>query len=259
MSQSPVLEATFIHAPTIGRATELRLWQDGIHDWGQYLSLSQNELPLSEMQYTALTPVIEESVKRLDDEDYAWFAKHLEPAEHWRAVPSFGHRIAFVDIETTGGMDAEDLTLIGVFDGRTMHHFVKGENLEEFPESIEDSAILVTFFGTGFDLPFIRRVFPSLKMPQLHVDLCYLLRRLGYRGGLKKIETQLGIGRTNETTGLGGMDAVRLWFEYQNGNLHSREVLMQYNAEDVRNMSALLTIGFKKMEHHIRTGIDLRG
>ncbi len=258
MSLPPMLESTFIHAPTVGRTTELRLWQEGVTDWNRYLALSQSELPLTETQYTALTPVIEESLRRLDEEDFGWFAKRLDAGEHWRAVPSFGHRIAFVDIETTGEMAAEDLTLIGVFDGRTMRHFVKGENLEEFPESIADAAVLVTFFGTGFDLPFIRRRFPRLQMPQLHVDLCYLLRRLGYRGGLKKIEAQLGIGRTNETTGLGGMDAVRLWFEYQGGNLHSRDVLMQYNAEDVRNLSELLTIGFKKMERHIRTGEDVR-
>lgn len=258
MSLPPMLEATFIHAPTIGRTTELRLWHEGVADWNRLLSLSPSELPLTETQYAAIAPVAEESLKRLDAEDFEWFTKRLAPAEHWRAVPSFGHRLAFVDIETTGGMDADDITLIGVFDGRTMRQFVKGENLEEFPDSIEDAALLVTFFGTGFDLPFIKRRFPHLKMPQLHVDLCYLLRRLGYRGGLKKIEAQLGVGRTSETRGLGGMDAVRLWFEYQRGNLHSRDVLMQYNAEDVRNMSELLTIGFKKMERYTRMGDDLR-
>ena len=116
--------------------------------------------------------------------------------------------------------------------------------------------MLVTFFGTGFDLPFIRRTFPKLEMPQMHVDLCYLLRKLGYRGGLKKIETQLGIGRTSETTGLSGMDAVRLWYQYLGGSQKALETLLTYNAEDVRNMSDLLAIGYRKMAMAVRAGED---
>ena len=91
----------------------------------------------------------------------------------------------------------------------------------------------------------------------MHVDLCYLFRRLGYRGGLKKIEAELGIGRTETTTGLSGMDAVRLWFEYKSGKAQSLETLLTYNAEDVRNMSDLLAIGCRKMTEAVRTGADL--
>jgi len=249
-----LLEATFIHAQGIGRTTEHKLWEAGARDWRSYLAQPDSAWPLSRSQRNLLTPVVEESQARLDEEDFAWFADLLPTSEHLRAVPAFGHRLAFVDIETNGGMSANDLTVVGIFDGYRMRQFVQGENLADFPESIEDAAILVTFFGTGFDIPFLRRAFPDLPMPQMHVDLCYLMKRLGYRGGLKSIEAQLGIRRSNATTGLSGMDAVRLWHEYRRGRAKSLEILLEYNAEDVRNMSELLSEGYRRMCRRLLLG-----
>ena len=249
-----LLEATFLHSRGIGRTTELKLWEEGARSWEQYLSQPETSWPLSPMQRTMLTETAEQSIERLDEEDFAWFAEALPAAEHWRAVPAFGHRMAFVDIETNGGMEPGDLTVVGVFDGRRMSHFVQGDNLHKFPESLDEAAIIVTFFGTGFDLPFLRRAFPSLPMPQLHVDLCYMLRRLGLRGGLKSIENQMGIRRSNSTTGLSGMDAVRLWREYQSGRSRSLDTLLAYNAEDVRNMSDLLSEGYRKLARKTMLG-----
>ncbi len=251
---SSLLESTFLHAPGVARTTERRLWDCGANSWESYLSSPDEAWPLTSAQRAHLRPTLEESVNRLEDEDFEWFAQKLPASEHWRAIPSFGHRLAFVDIETNGGMEADDLTVIGVFDGRIMKQFIKGVNLHEFPQSLDETAMLVTFFGTGFDLPFLRRVFPDLRMNQMHVDLCYLLRRLGMRGGLKSIEHHMGIGRSGATTGLSGMDAVRLWNEYQRGRKRALETLLTYNAEDVRNMSDLLAEGYRRMRRKLLSG-----
>jgi uncharacterized protein YprB with RNaseH-like and TPR domain len=242
-----LLEATFIHAQAIGRTTEQKLWQAGARNWDAYLAKPEEDWPLTRAQRALLTPTIVESRDRLAAEDYAWFASRLPQSEHWRAVTNFGHRLAFVDIETNGGMNPGDLTVVGVYDGWKMRQYVKGQNLEQLPEALEDTAMLVTFFGTGFDIPFLRRAFPHMPLPQLHVDLCYLLKKLGYRGGLKSIEGQMGISRSNATTGLSGWDAVRLWQEYRQGRERSLEILLAYNAEDVRNMSDLLAEGYRRM------------
>ena len=249
-----LLESTFLHARGVGRTTEIKLWEAGAKSWDLYLETSDTRWPLSCAQRALLTETVEESVARLAAEDYVWFAELLPASEHWRAVPAFGHRMAFVDIETNGGMAPEDLTVVGVFDGRRMTHYVQGDNLDQFPAALEEAAIIVTFFGTGFDLPFLRRAFPTLAMPQLHVDLCYMLKRLGYRGGLKSIENQMGIRRSNATTGLSGMDAVRLWQEYRRGRTRSLETLLAYNAEDVRNMSELLSEGYRKLARRVWMG-----
>lgn len=255
MTSTPsLLESTFIHARGVGRTTELKLWEAGAKTWKDYLSRPETDWPLSPMQRAMVTETVEESIDRLDNEDFAWFAELLPASEHWRAIPSFGHRLAFVDIETNGGTNPSDLTVVGVFDGRRMQHYVQGDNLAAFPSSLDEAAMIVTFFGTGFDLPFLRKSFPDLAMPQLHVDLCYMLRRLGYRGGLKSIENQMGIRRSNATSGLSGMDAVRLWNEYQRGRERSLEVLLAYNAEDVRNMSELLSEGYRKLARKVLLG-----
>ena len=248
-----LLEATFLHAQGIGRATEQRLWNAGASDWDAYLAVPDTAWPLTRLQRALLTPTIAESKARLEAEDFAWFAEMLPAGEHWRAVPSFGHRLAFLDIETNGGMEAGDLTVVGIFDGFTLRQYVQGENLEQFPESLEETAILVTFFGTGFDLPFLRRAFPHLPMNQMHVDLCYMLKRLGYRGGLKQIEKRMGIHRPPQTAGLTGWDAVRLWREYRRGKDRSLHTLLAYNADDVKNMATLLAEAYRRMAHHVLT------
>jgi len=246
-----LLEATFLHAQGIGRTTEMRLWQAGARNWNTYLAAPESAWPLTRAQRALLRPTVLESQWRLEQEDFRWFAERLPASEYWRAVPAFGHRLAFVDIETNGGMDPNDLTVVGVFDGWRLRQYVRGQNLEQFPEALQDAAILVTFFGSGFDLPFLRRAFPHLPMPQMHVDLCFMLKKLGFRGGLKRIETQFGIQRSPQTTGLSGWDAVRLWREYRRGRESSLETLLAYNAEDVRNMTVLLSEGYRRMARNL--------
>jgi uncharacterized protein YprB with RNaseH-like and TPR domain len=249
-----LLEATYIHAQGVGPTTERRLWLAGARDWNTYLAAPDSAWPLTRAQRALLTPVVSESRARLNAEDFLWFAGQLPASEHWRAVPAFGHRLAFLDIETTGGMDASDLTVVGVYDGWRLRQYVRGQNLEQFPEALEEAAVIVTFFGTGFDLPFLRRAFPQMPMPQMHVDLCFLLKRLGYRGGLKRIEPQFGIQRSPATTGLSGWDAVRLWREYRYQKRQSSlDTLLAYNAEDVRNMADLLAEGYRKMARKLLT------
>jgi hypothetical protein len=98
---------------------------------------------------------------------------------------------------------------------------------------------LVTFNGTTFDLPVIRKKLDvDLKRSFSHSDLMYVCRRQNLRGGLKRIEAQLGIGR--ETAGITGWDAPRLWSRYeQAGDADALTTLLHYNKEDVVNLAVL--------------------
>jgi uncharacterized protein YprB with RNaseH-like and TPR domain len=78
----------------------------------------------------------------------------------------------------------------------------------------------------------------------LHIDLCYALKRLGYSGGLKQVEAALGIARSQDTAGLSGWDAGRLWYEYRRGNGHSLARLLAYNEADVVNMERLMGLAY---------------
>ena len=62
-------------------------------------------------------------------------------------------------------------------------------------EALAGVQTLVTFNGSTFDLPMIRkRLYSDLKRDFEHCDLLYICRRRGLRGGLKKVEELLGIG-----------------------------------------------------------------
>jgi uncharacterized protein YprB with RNaseH-like and TPR domain len=259
-----MLTRTFVHLPGVGYATEAKWWQAGVVDWADFLASAgypphaertrgSGRVPhpgagarrlASASRLAAMAGKVAESQRRLQAGDYRYFARELACRDHWRAFPEFAPRTAYLDIETTGGTEGEDITVIGLYDGSTMRTWIKERDLDEFPEAVACYATLVTFFGTGFDVPMLRRRFPDLPFDQLHVDLCFALKRLGYRGGLKKIEGELGLVRSAETRGLSGWDAVRLWREYRFGSREALDLLLRYNEEDVVNLQALMEFAY---------------
>ncbi|MEW6214257.1 MAG: ribonuclease H-like domain-containing protein [Nitrospirota bacterium] len=58
----------------------------------------------------------------------------------------------------------------------------------------------------------------GLRFDILHFDLCFGARRIGLKGGLKRLELCFGIQRREEVRGMGGYDAVLLWEEAKRGN-----------------------------------------
>lgn len=244
-----MLTSTFLHAQSIGLTTERRLWDAGFHNWQDVLDAEPDALPLTAVQRGLLLETLAESQKALDEGDYRYFARMLPHGEHWRAAPEFMDKLAFLDIETNGGMRASDLTIIGLYDGYESRIYVKDRDMDQFETDAPNYSIWVTFFGTGFDLPFLRRRFPALTFDQLHIDLCSTLRRLGYKGGLKKIEDQLGITRTPEVEGMSGMDAVRLWRQYRRyRDEDALNLLMAYNRADIENLQLLLAFAYGRMK-----------
>lgn len=241
-----MLRATFCHAQGIGISTEQRLWNAGVRDWET--ALGAVSLPLKESAKLLLLKTAEASLAALERHDSRWFQTHLPSRELWRGAQAFGERVAYLDIETDGGYGADSVTVIGVYDGFDSRIYVKGCDLDRFEREIQSYDVLVTFFGTGFDLPFLRRRFPGLPLDQLHIDLCPALRRLGYTGGLKSIEHQLGISRGEDVEGMSGMDAVYLWSAWsRQGNRAALERLLAYNRADIENLKLLLEFAYPRL------------
>jgi len=70
------------------------------------------------------------------------------------------------------------------------------------------------------------------------------LASLGYRGGLKSCERQLGLDR-GELADVDGFFAVLLWQEYKRtGNPRALETLLAYNTLDVLNLVRLMTVAY---------------
>jgi uncharacterized protein YprB with RNaseH-like and TPR domain len=238
-----MLEHTFLHVQGIGEKTERNLWQRGILTWQDYLARGEGIFPRGRDRL--VRDQIEDSIRHR--EDPLFFRDRLPPSEHWRLYETFRDRTAFLDIETSGGYQGlEEITLIGMYDGRGFRNFLDGSNLADFEVAIAGFDLVITFNGTSFDLPVIRRSFPHITLPAVHIDLRFVLRRLGYRGGLKQIEKKLGMERERAIDGMDGSDAVRLWNAYRWGDEGALDLLIRYNAADVVNLKALMDIASRE-------------
>ncbi len=237
-----MLTNTFCHIPGIGPKTERALWKAGVLSWEDVLHEELNGL--SPRKANLLRHHASESLEALANEDANYFYNRLPSNQQWRMFGAFRHSVAYLDIETTGLGGPEDyITAIGIYDGQYLYSYVHGENLRDFADDVSGFKLLVTYNGKCFDLPFIHG-YLGVDLSQSHIDLMFVLRALGYRGGLKGCEKQLGIER-DELAGLDGYFAVLLWHEYHNyDDTAALKTLLAYNAADVINLETLMVLAY---------------
>ncbi len=248
-----MLENTYIHIPNIGATTERKIWDFGIKSWEDYLK-NHNMIKLPRTKKRLLHSGVEESIEQLSCGNHIYFARRLPISLQWRAYRHFRERTAYVDIETTGLSPQDNrITMIGIYNGTGTKTYIRGIDLEEASDEIGKYKQIITFNGARFDLPFIEHEFPG-TFNHLHIDLLYPLKKIGYSGGLKKIERMLGMTRSDETAGITGLDAVRLWNRYERGNSEALEILIKYNTEDVVNLEKIIQTTYPRMIEH-----DLNG
>jgi uncharacterized protein YprB with RNaseH-like and TPR domain len=240
-----LLPHTFVHAPGVGYVTERRIWRQA-PTWDAFLS-REERIRIPARLRASLSRMVGESRRRLAARDHRFFAAWLPTPERWRAYGDFRGDAAYLDIETTGLNWSGDLiTLVGLSDGRRFRTYVRGVDLDELPADLRRHKVLVTFNGTHFDLPILRNAFPTLP-PMLHIDLQYPLRRLGHRGGLKRIERRLGLERPDDVRGYTGSDAVKLWRRYERGDEEGLDALIEYNRQDVENLRPLMDYAYESL------------
>ena len=242
-----MLEKTFVHIPGVGVQTERALWEAGCHTWADLAGgLDRFSCGTALREEVALS--LDRSREALDGGDHQFFARRLGMGDAWRAWPDFRERCVYLDIETDGGRTGDAITTIGLYDGDGFTGLVRDVDLGNFPDIISQYSMIVTFFGSGFDLPMLQKRFRTVRFDQIHLDLCPTLRRLGMRGGLKSIEKQLGLARGDDTDGLTGMDAIRLWRRHQRGDGSALETLLAYNREDVVNLETLAEHAYSRLK-----------
>jgi len=246
-----VLRATFQHLPGIGPATEFDLWQSGYRDWRDLLHRTES-LGLTSPSRVRLASELARSEQALLERDAGWFARRLPNREHWRLYPTFTAETAYLDIETTGLSPYGGIvTVVTVHGGGSTRTFVAGDDLEELPAYLGRFGVLVTFNGSRFDVPFLLASFPQLLVPPAHIDLRFLLYRIGHAGGLKRIEQRLGVGDRAGVEGVDGLDAVRLWQEYRRGSAAALDRLIRYNRADTVNLEPLLHLAATELERRL--------
>jgi predicted nuclease with RNAse H fold/dephospho-CoA kinase len=148
--------------------------------------------------------------------------------------------LLFLDIETTGlSHYYDEITVIGwSFAGR-VGTLVKGEDPSPFLRDAKRAKGLVTFNGIRFDARFLRQELAEIVLPELHIDLMYLCRRVGLTGGQKAIERTLNLKLRDDIEDVDGFAAVLLWHQYLRGDREALQRLIRYNRTDIAAMGKL--------------------
>ena len=242
-AECPLLRS-FLHLPRIGIRTERRLWREGIRTWDDLEEARRLPPDLFGQRSSPLLDAIDASRKALDAGDAAFFAERLPPREHYRVATSFPKQTVFLDLETTGlSLYYDTITLIGCAREDRFACYVMGtadDRYNDATELIEEAKCIVTFNGTVFDLKFLAKCFPDLRLPAAHVDLRYLVRRASLSGGQKEVEKALGLERPSRVQDVDGAHAVLLWYEYVSGSVEAGRRLVRYNHADVEGMKPIL-------------------
>jgi uncharacterized protein YprB with RNaseH-like and TPR domain len=237
-----VLQATFQLAPGIGPYRERQLWAQGVTRWEAFAP--GGEALLSPRLDGRIAEAVAAARSALAAQDADRLAAMMPRRERWRLYAAFADDAAFLDIETDG---ADLVTAVGVLDRSGPRVFLRGRDLDAFPDATASWKLLVTFNGLSFDVPVLRRAFPGWRPPLAHVDLRHLFGRLGHQGGLKLLEQTSGVGRPGHLAGVDGAEAVRLWERHRAGDPAALRRLAEYNLYDAVNLKALMALGYNRM------------
>ncbi|MFV1976503.1 MAG: ribonuclease H-like domain-containing protein [Candidatus Scalindua sp.] len=240
-----MLNNSFSHIPSVGVMTERRIWSSGVRTIDDFLESPPEFLSLNKRK--KIVDHIHLSKEKISSKGARYFYDNLPSREHWRIFKEYQDATAYIDIETTGlGAPGDIITTIALYDGKNINYYINGKNLNDFKKDIQKYKVIVTYNGKTFDIPFIESYF-GISIPHSHLDLRYILHSLGYSGGLKSCERQLGIGRTGSLADVDGFFAVLLWNDYKNKrNEKSLETLLSYNIEDVLNLEHLMIEAYNR-------------
>lgn len=252
-----MIRNTFSILNGIGEKLEKKLWSTGILTWDEFIDATDINF-ISANKKAVFNESLSSALSALDQSDAAYFARAIKRREHWRLFDIFKGYSACLDIETNGFMPGSGgvVTVIGIYNGFDYKCFIRHQNLtaENVMKEISRYKYLITFYGAGFDIPYLLRAMPSLKFDIPHFDVCFGTRRLGFRGGLKKLETEMGIRRDEAVKDMDGYDAVKLWECIQKGSTEAMELLRLYNKEDTVNLYTIAEIVYRQLR--LQTGIE---
>ena len=238
-----MLLSTFQHLKGIGAKKELILWDSGITSWEALEVRQKPQLSLFahfQNGNEATKSLFFDSQKALAEDDTEFFAKNLSRQEYYRIALSFPAKTLFLDIETTGLSRYYDIiTVVGWSMGTEYGVFIRGGDETALRKALEEAKAIVTFNGTLFDLPFLAQEFTDLRIPSAHIDLRFLVRRVGLSGGQKKIECLLGIERAASLQNLAGEAAPLLWYKFLRGDHDALRLLLSYNQADIDGMKLI--------------------
>ena len=137
---------------------------------------------------------------------------------------------------------------------------IKGINLDYdiLKKELSKYKLIITFNGSTFDLPFIRKIYDILpSIP--HIDLRHCCQKIGLTGGLKQIEKTLDINRNIIIERFHGGDALTLWRMYKaTGDSYYLDLLVEYNEDEHGELAESIWRVIQKLPENEKEIILLR-
>lgn len=224
------------HLPGIGPRRAHLFREAGIDSWQAILEQPAPVI-MGKRQWERLLGAAQESETAFLANDLRYLVGRLKRADHWRILAHYYDRASYFDIETSGLDYTSFVTMIACYHRDRLYTFVRGRNLEEFLDLLDDVELLVSYCGTTFDVPRILGEFHIPDLPCPHIDLRWVCHHERLRGGLKHIETCLGIRRPQSLQGVDGLEAVRLWYRWEGSRDRAAlQRLEQYCAADALSL-----------------------
>lgn len=240
---------TFRMVPSVGAKKEMSLWESGILSWDDFLSSDRIAGVRPEVKENG-DALIAQASELLDDGDAAALGDIVPRSEHWRMFGHFRDRAAYLDIETDGLSRDALVTVVTVHRPGSTVTLTEGIDLtpDALADALDGTKVLVSFNGSCFDVPVLRNSFPEVDLDMPQFDLRFGSRKVGYRGGLKPLEIDLGISRPDDIEGIDGADAVRLWKMWQrHGDKDALDMLTEYNRADTVNLERIADVIYGKL------------
>ena len=242
---------SFIFLERIGNRLEQNIWRIGINNWDDFLK-TKGVKGIARHRKLYYDRKILDAKKALYNFDSNYFKNILPQSEMWRLYNFFREDAVFLDIETTGlSKNYDDITVFGLYDGINTKIMIKGINLDYniLKKELEKYKLIVTFNGASFDIPFIEKRYPNILPKIPNFDVRSVTTKLGLKGGLKIIEKNLGIKRSNIVENFYGGDALTLWRMYKaTGDEYYLNLLVEYNEYDIINLKTVADYCVKKLK-----------
>ena len=236
-----MIDGALHHLPNIGPKRLCELREAGLLRWDDILQ-SPHDLRLNTRQREVVRQSIEQTQRAWEQQDLHTLVNMLATRDHWRILAEFFAHASFFDIETSGREADAIVTLIACLHRGKLYTFLRGENLDDFLDLLDEVKLLVSFNGNSFDVPRVERAFHIPAIPCAHLDLRWVCYHEGLRGGLKAIERQLGVERPEDLDGVDGEEAVWLWQRWDRSrDLRARSRLLRYCGVDALTLSLVAT------------------
>lgn len=241
-----MIRATFQLVPGVGAGRERALWAAGFLDWQTLVNADDKAVPLPGALMQPMRQAVALMEAAWEAQDLVGLASGIPQAEHWRLFAHFAARAVYMDIEVD---PEEGITVVGVLDESGPKLLMAGRSLTEegLQQHIPSDCLLVTFNGSSFDVPVLTKRFDLWPAPVAHMDLRHVWNKLGYWGGLKSLEDEVGIGRPQHIKDLDGSHAAWLWRHSRLGDRAALVKLVEYNLYDTVNLRTLAAMGFNRM------------